>query len=259
MAAGVLPGEARRWIVGNWKAPAQTAAASGALAAALSPGPGGVHVAVCPPFTALTTVRGALAAGIDLGAQDVFWEDAGAYTGEITAPMLKAAGCSCAIVGHSERRRLLGETDEMVGRKLRACWRHALVPILCVGETLQQHEAGQTAGVLGEQVRAAIGDADPAPLLLAYEPVWAIGTGEAASPGDCALGLAVVRSTLALHWGAAADACPALYGGSVTAENCRAFWDQGEADGALVGGASLDAAAFAAICRAAARQGGARS
>jgi len=248
-----------RVVIGNWKAGCRTAADAAqlarALSAELSPPPPGTRVAVCPPFTALAAVRDGLGPGILLGAQDVFWEDQGAYTGEVTGPMLLDLGCTYALVGHSERRRLFGESDEVVARKLGACRRHGLVPVLCVGESLPQREAGETAGVLRSQVEAALQGAAPAPLAIAYEPVWAIGTGRAATVRDCADGLSLIRETVARVW-PGSPPVPCLYGGSVTPENCAGFWNAGGADGALVGGASLQARDFAAICRIAADGGG---
>lgn len=243
-----------RVVAGNWKAHRSTAEAEAlcvALAEALQPGIGGVQVVICPPFTALHVARHRLPAEIHVGAQDVFWEDAGAFTGEVTPPMLTGLGCSHVIVGHSERRQHFGETDHTVSRKLQACWRHRLTPILCVGETLQEREQGHTIAVLRRQVHGALNGTVPAPLCVAYEPVWAIGTGKAARPSDCSEGLATLRGELQGLWGAAARSVPHLYGGSVNAGNCAPLWNEGGADGALVGGASLEASVFAAICRSA--------
>ena len=247
-----------RWLIGNWKmngTRAEAAARVAALNALLAEAPAGVHCIVCPPFTALEAAAAALVAPLELGAQDVAWADAGALTGEVSPPMLGDVGCRYAIIGHSERRQFLGETDDMVSRKLAALWRFGLTPILCVGETLGQRAHGETEAVLARQVRAALSGAEPAPLLVAYEPVWAIGSGQPATPRDCAAGLDAVRTALRQAWGGDADA-PCLYGGSVSPAHCREFWDEGGADGALVGGASLDPEAFAAICRAAARRDG---
>jgi triosephosphate isomerase len=240
-----------RLVAGNWKAHG-TAAEAASLCRALDRPPPGVYVVICPPHTALDAVRRHLPEGIRMGAQDLFWEDRGAFTGAVTGPMLAEAGVTHVIVAHSERRRYFGETDETAARKLQACWRNGLVPILCVGETLEQREAGHTAAVLRAQVVAALRGSGPATLCVAYEPIWAIGTGRAASPRDCAEGLAAIRAALGSAWpdgGASAVAC--LYGGSVSPSNCAGFWGEGSADGALVGGASLDAQAFSAICRAA--------
>ncbi len=237
-----------RRIIGNWKANG-TAAAARALCAALPPPPAGVEAAVCPPFTALWAAREALGAGIGLGAQDVSPAAGGAFTGEVTAGMLRDAGCRLAIVGHSERRQHFGETDARVRAKLAACWREGLLPLLCVGETAEQRASGRAAEVLRAQVRGALEGAAPGPLWIAYEPVWAIGTGTPAAPPDCAAGLGAIREALSSAWPGAA--VPLLYGGSVNPGNCADFWTAGGAEGALVGGASLDSAAFGAICRAA--------
>ena len=212
--------------------------------------PPGVRTVIFPPFTALAEAGAVKGTVLELGAQNVGWADQGALTGEVSPPMLAELGCRYVIVGHSERRHLLGETDAIVARRLAAAWRAGMVPVLCVGETLDERDAGRTEAVLSGQVRAALDATEPAPLLIAYEPVWAIGTGRAATPQDCAAGLATIREALGKIW--AGRDVPCLYGGSVTPQNCRAFWASGEADGALVGGASLDPEAFAAICRAAA-------
>jgi triosephosphate isomerase len=237
-----------RLIVGNWKANG-TESEARALSGALPPPPPGVEVVVCPPFTALAAARAALPPGVALGAQDVSAADGGAFTGEVTAAMLLDAGCRLALVGHSERRQHFRETDADAAAKLAACWRARLLPLLCVGETASERAAGMTEAVLGRQVGLALKGAAPAPLWIAYEPVWAIGTGAAATPQDCAGGLRAIRGALAATWPGAS--VPLLYGGSVNPANCAAFWGAGGADGALVGGASLDAGAFAAICRAA--------
>ena len=236
-----------RRIVGNWKANGSTVQAQ-ALCAALPAPPAGVDVTVCPPLCLLWAARGSLPPGIRLGAQDVSRVDGGAFTGEVTAPMLLDAGCVLALVGHSERRQQGAEDDALIGLKLRACWRHGLLPVLCVGETAAQRRDGSTDAVLAAQVGRVLAGAPPAPLWMAYEPVWAIGTGQAATPEDCARGIAVIRAAVAEAW-PAAPPVPCLYGGSVHPANCAAFWREGGADGALVGGASLDAAAFVAICR----------
>ena len=231
---------------------AETGPRVAALRVALPAAPPGVRTVIFPPFTALAAAAAELAPPLELGAQNVAWADQGALTGEVSPPMLAELGCRYAIVGHSERRHLLGETDAMVRRKLAAAWHGGLTPVLCVGETLAERDAGRTEAVLAAQVAAALAAATPAPLLVAYEPVWAIGTGRAAAPADCAAGLATVRAAVASAWGAEREV-PCLYGGSVSPGNCRSFWEAGGADGALVGGASLDPDAFAAICRAAAR------
>lgn len=247
----------RRTVVANWKmhgthleGERRAAAVAAALRAAR---PDAVDVVLCPPFTALERVGAALVGtGLRLGAQDVFWEDSGPYTGEVSPRMLAALGCACVIVGHSERRAHLGETDAMVARKVAACVRHGLTPVLCVGESAEERAAGRAGQRLRAQLRAALAGLPPGPLVLAYEPVWAIGGGRAATPADGAAGVAALRAELQALWGAAAEGVPCLYGGSVEPANCRAFWEDGAADGVLVGGASLDPASFAAICLAAA-------
>lgn len=250
----------QRLIAANWKMHGtQTAAAklAATVVAGLQPLPPGVSVVLCPAFTALERVGVSLAGtGIGLGAQNVFWEDEGAFTGEVSPLMLSAIGCTHVIVGHSERRALCGETDAVVARKLLACWRHGLFPVLCVGETTEERAAGTTEARLRAQLTAALGTARCAkPLAVAYEPVWAIGGGRAATPADCAAGLGVIRAVLRDRWEDGAARVPCLYGGSVNPANCRSFWEQGTADGALVGGASLDPTAFAAICRQASQEG----
>ena len=244
-----------RWIIGNWKMNGTRAEArqrTQELLRALPPLPEGLHVAVCPPYTSLGATAEVLTPPLELGAQDVSWQDSGAFTGEVSAPMLRDAGCGLCVVGHSERRQLLGESDGMVAQKLRALWRHGLLPVLCVGETLAEREQGRTEEVLRMQLLAALEGSSPADLLVAYEPVWAIGTGRPAHAADSARGLGVLRQALDAVWGADGAGVPCLYGGSVSAANCAPFWTEGRADGALLGGASLDAQAFAAIVRSAA-------
>ncbi|HEY3247285.1 MAG TPA: triose-phosphate isomerase [bacterium] len=239
-------------IAGNWKMHTTTGEAR-ALIAALRAGPlpEGVEVAVCPPFTALAAARDALSGStIRLGAQDLFWEPQGPFTGEISVSMLVDLGCHYAIVGHSERRQFFGDTDDAVARKIRAAFAAGLVPIACVGERLDEREARTTAQVVTRQTRAAIAGlsgAQIASVVVAYEPVWAIGTGRSASGGDAGEVIGMIRGLLAEHVGAAAQQTRILYGGSVTPENVGAFIAQQDIDGALVGGASLHAAKFAAI------------
>lgn len=223
----------------------------------------GVERVLCPPFTALLAVR-ALLEGTDirLGAQNMHWESAGAFTGEISPPML-AELCQYVILGHSERRTYFGETDESVNRKVQAALLHGLTPIVCVGETLEENEAGRTAEVVARQIKTGLarlnlgeGETEdhPAPIVIAYEPVWAIGTGRAATAsGANAVIAEVIRPSLAELYGEAfAQATRVLYGGSVKAENAAEFFTQPEIDGALVGGASLKASEFTAIVQAAA-------
>ncbi len=215
--------------------------------------PGGpAEVVLCPPFTALAAVAGALkGTGWGVGAQDMFWEEKGAFTGEISPGMLRDAGCTHVIIGHSERRQYFGETDGTVHRKVRAALGAGLVPIVCVGETLAQREAGETEALVVSQVEAALEGltaADLERLVVAYEPVWAIGTGRNATPGDANAVAALIRRTVGKQWGAEAAARLRIqYGGSVKPENVEELMREPEIDGALVGGASLEAPAFARI------------
>ena len=209
-------------------------------------------VAICPPFPALAAVREALAgSAIGLGAQNVHWEERGAFTGEVSPQMLRGL-CDYVIIGHSERRTHFGETGEMINKKLHAALAHGLKPILCVGENLQQNQAGETAAFVGGQVRAAFAGitAEGArAVTMAYEPIWAIGTGvPSTGQGANAIIGDTVRGTLAvLYGGDVAQAVRIQYGGSVKPGNIAEFMAQPDIDGALVGGASLRAADFAAI------------
>ena len=220
----------------------------------------GVEVVICPPATALAAVGQALA-GTPwvLGGQTMHWEPQGAYTGEVSAAMLVDVGCRYVILGHSERRQFFGESDEAVGRKVRAAFDHGLIPIVCVGERLEERQAGQVETIVTRQLSAAIrGQANDRlrRLVVAYEPVWAIGTGHTATGVEANRIAGVIRNTLPEGDAGVASAVRVLYGGSVKPENIREFIGQPEIDGALVGGASLDARAFDAIVRAAARPAG---
>jgi triosephosphate isomerase (TIM) len=215
-----------------------------------------VEVVVCPPFTALRSIQTLIEADrldYGLGAQDVHWEDKGAFTGEISAPMLAALKCAYAIVGHSERRQLFGETDQTVARKVQAVLRHGMAPILCVGETLEERDAGRTKDKVTGQIRAALGRVEAgqaAGLVVAYEPIWAIGTGRNATAADAGEVIGVIRATLGELFGPpAAHGIRIQYGGSVKAGNIREFMAHPEIDGALVGGASLDPEEFALIVK----------
>jgi len=215
-----------------------------------------VEVVIAPAFTALRSIETLLQSDrlpYALAAQDVHWDDHGAFTGEVAPAMLKALGVRYVIVGHSERREHFGETDETVSRKVRAVFKAGMTPILCVGETLQERDTGGTEDKIRRQVDAAVkgvsGD-DASNLVVAYEPIWAIGTGRNAEPADAGQVIAMIRETLA---GAlSADAAAAIriqYGGSVKAGNIRGFMAHPEIDGALVGGASLDPEEFALIVK----------
>jgi triosephosphate isomerase len=210
------------------------------------------EIAICPPFVCLPAVVEALAGHyIGVGGQNLHWEKEGAYTGEVSAPMLKAVGCTHVIIGHSERRQYFGETDETVNRKLQASLGVKLTPIVCVGEVLQERESGLTEEVLRRQTQRALRDISGEQarmLVIAYEPVWAIGTGKTATPQIAAEAHVVIRTESAEALGkVAADNMRILYGGSVKPENAKALMSETEIDGALVGGASLDPKSFAAI------------
>ena len=186
-----------------------------------------------------------------VGAQNVHWEDHGAYTGELSVPMARAAGARAALVGHSERRHLFGETDQDVARKIRSLLRHQLTPLLCVGEKLEERAQGLTLQVVERQLGALAGldAASLARIPIAYEPVWAIGTGKNATPRDAALVHAAIRSWLAAR-GVPARACVVLYGGSVKPDNVKSLISEPEIDGVLVGGASVDPASWAEMVQA---------
>jgi triosephosphate isomerase len=216
----------------------------------------GCEVLVCPPFTALAEVALVLSgSAIRLGGQDLHWERAGAFTGEVSADMLRSVSCSYVLVGHSERRTLFGEDDGTVARKARAACEGDLAAIVCVGESLREREQGGTQQVVKRQLEAVLDElgAPPTPAcVLAYEPVWAIGTGLTATPEQAQEIHAFLRQRLVERWGQAGAAVRILYGGSVTAESAASLLGQPDVDGALVGGASLKAASFAAIVRTAA-------
>ncbi|HVE91618.1 MAG TPA: triose-phosphate isomerase [Actinomycetota bacterium] len=214
-----------------------------------------VEIVVCPPFTALRSVQIVVEEEhipVALGAQNMHWEPSGAYTGEVSGAFLKAMHCRYVILGHSERRQLLGETDEWVARKVKSALAQDLLPILCVGETLDEREATRTEEIVGRQVRAALSGIDPASigrLVVAYEPVWAIGSGRAATPEDAQSTCAFIRSVLGELAGDSAQATRIQYGGSVSPGNIASFMAQPDVDGALVGGAALEPKSFAMIVR----------
>jgi triosephosphate isomerase len=243
----------RPFIVGNWKMN-KTEQEAVALAAAVASSTAGAacDVGICVPFPHLGAVRAVLrGTHVLLGAQDVFWEPAGAFTGEVSTAML-ADYCRIVIIGHSERRQLFGEQDEWVNRKLRAVMASPLDPIVCIGETLDEREAGETELVLARQVDEGLHDNDiNERLTIAYEPVWAIGTGRTATPQMAQDACAFIRSQLRELVGEMADRIRIQYGGSVNAANAAEILAQPDIDGALVGGASLDAGQFAAIVAAA--------
>lgn len=204
--------------------------------------PGDRELVLCAPFTALGALVAALASSrVKVGAQNVHWEDAGAFTGEISAPMLVELGVTYAIVGHSERRQFFGETDETVNYRLRTAQKHGLVPILCVGESKQQRDAGETEAIVTQQLKQGLVGVDQTQLVIAYEPIWAIGTGDTCAANEANRVIGLIRSLL--H----DKTVPVQYGGSVKAGNVDEIMAQSEIDGALVGGASLDVESFARI------------
>ncbi len=242
-------------IVGNWKMNPGTVADSVALAEAVRAGVGAatdVRAVVCPPAVHLTAVDRALAGSpVGLGGQNMHWKADGAYTGETSAAMLVDAGCTHVLLGHSERRHGLGETDHQVNDKLHAALVAGLIPIVCVGETRDEREAGRTIGVVGGQLLASFAGVPAekfAGVLIAYEPVWAIGTNLTASPDQAQEVHAYIRHLAADHYNqATADRIVVLYGGSVKPDNARKLIACPDIDGALVGGASLSAADFLTI------------
>jgi len=245
-------------IAGNWKM-YKTAAEAVALINALRSAVAGVEaceIVVCPPFTALATAQGALAgSNVQLGAQNVHWEKEGAFTGEIAPAMLKEHGVRYAVVGHSERRQFFGETDTGVNKRAKAALANGLRPIVCVGETLKEREANRTEAVVKTQVTGSLAGLSKNEMLetvVAYEPVWAIGTGKTATPQQAEEVHAFIRKLLAQLFDADTAARVRIqYGGSVKGANAAELLGQPDIDGALVGGASLKAEEFAAIVQAA--------
>ncbi|HVL55679.1 MAG TPA: triose-phosphate isomerase [Burkholderiaceae bacterium] len=246
-------------VIGNWKMNGDVASGE-ALLAGLSQRVARrllarVDVAVCPPYPYLGLAAARLTgSGIGWGAQDVAEFDNGAYTGEVSAAMLADLGCAFALVGHSERRTLFAETDETVARKAERLLAAGVIPVVCVGETLAEREQGRTEQVLARQLRAVapvLAGADASRAVVAYEPVWAIGTGRTATPELAQQAHAFIRGELAAAGVAFAQSLRLLYGGSVKAANAAGLLGQPDVDGGLIGGASLDAAEFAGICEAA--------
>jgi triosephosphate isomerase len=242
-------------LAANWKMH-KTAADAVAFAEAFAPrvaDASGVDVVIAPPFTALAALGAALAGTpIALAAQNAHPEEQGAFTGEVSAAMLREAGCRYAIVGHSERRTLFGESSELVARKAEALLRHGIRAIVCVGESLAEREAGRTGDVIDAQLRESLAriPADgTAELVIAYEPIWAIGTGRTATPEAAQEVHARVRERLRERFGAAGESVRIQYGGSVKPDNVRELMAQPDIDGALVGGASLEPESFARIVR----------
>ncbi|KRA20996.1 MULTISPECIES: triose-phosphate isomerase [unclassified Lysobacter] len=246
----------RRIVAGNWKLHGSREFAFGLLDQVAAQAPAGVERIILPPLPYLgELIEHYLGRGLDFGAQDVSSNEKGAYTGEVSAAMLKDVGAGYGLVGHSERRQYHAESSELVARKFAAAKAAGLVPILCVGETLSEREDGQTEYRLQEQlspVLELLGVAALEGAILAYEPVWAIGTGKTASPEQAQAVHAFIRSEIAGHDARIAGSLPILYGGSVKADNAAALFSQPDVDGGLIGGASLVAADFNAIAAAAA-------
>jgi triosephosphate isomerase len=243
-------------VAGNWKMHGSRAEAARLVGELITrgAGTGAAEVLVCPPFPYLAEVRDQLQGGrIGLGSQDVCAEETGAFTGEVSAAMLADVGCRYAIVGHSERRALYAESDALVARKFVAAGRHALVPILCVGESLEERERDETRAVVLRQldaVLAAAGTAAFARAVVAYEPVWAIGTGRTATAAQAQDVHALIRGRIAEKDATIGASLRVLYGGSVKAANAAELFSMPDVDGGLIGGASLKADEFASICAA---------
>ncbi len=210
----------------------------------------GVEVAVAPPFTALYAVRKELKdSSIRLAAQNLFWEEKGAFTGEISPVMLKDLGCDYVMIGHSERRQYFNEIDEIVNKKIKAAKKAGLGVILCIGESLEEREAGKTFNVLEREINKGLYETDIEKIVIAYEPIWAIGTGKTATPEQAQEAHAYIRERLRLKYGNRADDICIIYGGSVTPENVDSLMACKDLDGALVGGASLKVESFTRLVK----------
>ncbi|MFP4016454.1 MAG: triose-phosphate isomerase [Halanaerobiales bacterium] len=241
------------FIAGNWKMN-KTVSEAEALVSALKEKVAGiteVEIAVCPPAVNLVPVKKLTAdSNIQLGAQNMYWEESGAFTGELAGPMLKEVGVDYVILGHSERREYFNETDEEVNKKAKAAFKYGLKPIICVGETLEEREAGKTIDKVKAQIKADLADFSDQELedtVIAYEPIWAIGTGKTATAEDANEVIGKIRDLIREDFADIADKVRIQYGGSVKPNNVEELMAQPEIDGALVGGASLDADSFAQI------------
>ncbi|MCX7974678.1 MAG: triose-phosphate isomerase [Candidatus Aminicenantes bacterium] len=242
------------FIAGNWKMN-KTIAEAKKLAAEITKSAfnlEGAEIVLCPPFTALYEVAKTIeGSSIQLGAQDIFWENGGAFTGEISGSLLRDVGCQYVIVGHSERRQIIGENDWIINRKVKAALRNQLLPILCLGETLEERQKGLTLTRIKAQLDEALKDVnqdDVSKIIIAYEPVWAIGTGVNATPAQAQEAHHYIRMLLAEKYGQELAACAIiLYGGSVKPENASSLAKEADVDGFLVGGASLDHVSFVKI------------
>ena len=246
----------KKLIAANWKMYKTPAEAREFMRAFLPQVAGHTRdeIVICPPFVDILAVaEAAKGTNVGVGGQDLYWKNEGAFTGEVSAPMLRAAGCSHVIIGHSERRQFFGETDDAVNAKLKAALAAGLVPIVCVGEVIEERESGLTEEVLRRQCTRAFSELsgdDARTITVAYEPVWAIGTGKTATPQIVSEAHGVIRAEAGKAFGDdVARNMRILYGGSVKPENAKALMSQEEIDGALVGGASLDPKSFAAIVK----------
>lgn len=244
-----------RLIAGNWKMhkSADEAVAFVQEFRKVAPSSNEIDILIAPPFISLYAVRQSMTANdrFTLAAQNLHWETEGAFTGEVSGPMLKALGCTWVIVGHSERRQLFGETNSHVNKKVMAALQHGLAPIVCVGETLEEREAGNTQAIVRDQMVKGLAGLDVqnlSTITIAYEPVWAIGTGRAATVEQAEEVHAFLRSTLKAEWGQVSEEIRILYGGSVSPQNAEALFSCKEIDGALIGKACLDPITFAKIC-----------
>jgi len=244
----------RPFIAGNWKMFKTVAEASSFVADLRTAVTNaiGVQIVVAPPFTAIhAAAQAARGSNIEVAAQDLHWEKQGAFTGEISATMIKEAGAAYAIIGHSERRQLFGETDAVVNRKVQSAIAQGLTPIVCIGETLEERERNETLAILDRQIKDGLDGVtaeQTAALVIAYEPVWAIGTGRNATAAQAGEAHSHIRTRLRQWFGAdAADKCRVIYGGSVKPDNIRELIAEPDVDGALVGGASLEVKSFGDI------------
>lgn len=240
-------------VAGNWKMNGRKDLLT-EMADALAGYAGAAEVVICPPFPYLAAARSAMPGAVGIGSQNVSEQEDGAFTGEVSAPMLAEVGCGYVIIGHSERRALYSETDAQIASKFAHAQAAGLVPILCVGETLEERDSGNTDTIVCGQLRAvvdAVGVAAFANAIVAYEPVWAIGTGKTASPEQAQAVHACLRQFLAKDDPDIAQSLRLLYGGSVKADNAALLFAQSDIDGGLIGGASLTADSFIAICQAA--------
>ena len=244
----------RKFVCGNWKmykTASETAEVLGEIKAGWRDDFGTVDVAICPPFTSISIARDALAeTAIKYGAQNCYYVLEGAFTGEISPLMLRTEGCDYVILGHSERRTIFCETDDLIAKKTRAVIDQGMTAIVCIGESAQERETDETIGVIERQIRDSLSTIEPGDLdrlVIAYEPIWAIGTGKTATPAQAEEAHAFIRREMVERFGSTAEDVRILYGGSVKPDNAREIFQQPNIDGGLIGGASLKAESFLAI------------